>query len=119
MIKEEIYLEKTRDKDGVILITEKKRLVEVPEYIHFKKPSSCVKAKCCGSCSLEDIKAIECLGLTPYECSFYKINTDDYRNVIKLCQFAKEATNKDDEYSAGMRAAFDYVIKCLEEGCVK
>lgn len=36
-------------------------------------------------------------------------------DVVQLCMFAKEATNMDDEFSKGMREAFDYVIKCCNE----
>lgn len=52
---------------------------------------------------MEDISN---LNLNIYTCS--------PKDIIKLCEFAKKATNLDDEFSRGMREAFDYVIKCME-----
>lgn len=120
MIKEEYFKEETIDNNGNPFITIKRKVVNEPEVTYVRRPTKCNEAKCVGCCSISDMKYIAKFNRSPYECPFYKSETkNDYSKIIKLCEFAKEATNKDDEYSAGMRAAFDYVIKCLEEGCIK
>lgn len=47
--------------------------------------------------------------------SKYKMpeSIDTVVDVLHLCLSAKEATNMDDEFSKGMREAFDYVIKMI------